>query len=147
MLVDTPGFDDTSKTDIEVLRQLANWLSASYHSGVLLAGLIYIHRIMDVRLGGSGLRNLLMFRKLLGDISLRRLILVTSFWDKFLPELGALREQELTRNESFWGRFVNKGTRVVRSYGDHDSALAVLDLFLSIRGPGVVLGIQRELVD
>jgi hypothetical protein len=147
MLVDTPGFDDTTRTDTEVLRQLADWLSASYHSGVLLAGLIYIHRIMDPRMSGSTLKNLRLFRKLLGDISLRRLILVTSFWDKILPEIGEPRERELTLNESYWGSFVDKGSRVARSYGDRDSALAILDLFLSIRGPGVVLDIQRELVD
>jgi hypothetical protein len=33
VLIDTPGFDDTNKSDTEVLRILYNWLKESYSDG------------------------------------------------------------------------------------------------------------------
>ena len=33
MLVDTPGFNDTHRTDIEVLNLLADWMKHSYEEG------------------------------------------------------------------------------------------------------------------
>src|SRR5258707_1287108 len=63
-LVDTPGFDDTYRSDTEVLRELADWLSQAYEHQIPLTGIVYMHRINDVRVGGAGMKNLRMFRKL-----------------------------------------------------------------------------------
>jgi len=41
--VDTPGFDDTYRSDTEVLREIASWLTDSYAKNVKLNGIIYIH--------------------------------------------------------------------------------------------------------
>ena len=32
VLVDTPGFDDTTRSDLEVLRMIAEWLNKTYAS-------------------------------------------------------------------------------------------------------------------
>lgn len=77
-LIDTPGFDDTNRSDTQVLTEIATWLGDSYRSKVLLHGIIYLHRITDVRMSGSARRNLLMFKHLCGDEYLKKVILVTT---------------------------------------------------------------------
>jgi hypothetical protein len=57
-LVDTPGFDDTERSDLDILRDVAFWLASVYTKEARLAGIIYLHRISDVRLGGQALENL-----------------------------------------------------------------------------------------
>lgn len=81
-LIDTPGFDDTSRSDIDVLREIAGWLTASYSNRVFPHGIIYLHRISDVRMQGSAKKNLLMFKKLCGDDALRKVVLTTTIWYK-----------------------------------------------------------------
>jgi hypothetical protein len=46
-IVDTPGFNDTYRSDNEVLKELADWLLKSYQDGVKINGIIYLHRISD----------------------------------------------------------------------------------------------------
>lgn len=74
-LVDTPRFDDTERSDSEVLKDVAFWLAAAYSKSVRLAGIIYLHRIIDPRMQGSALKNLRMFQKLCGDGNLGSVVL------------------------------------------------------------------------
>jgi len=36
LFVDTPGFDDTNKTDVEILNMIADWLKTTYAYTLLL---------------------------------------------------------------------------------------------------------------
>ncbi|KAK6067745.1 kinesin light chain [Seiridium cupressi] len=47
-LVDTPGFDDSKRSDTEILTLIADWLAGSDKGDTLLSGIIYLHRISDV---------------------------------------------------------------------------------------------------
>jgi GTP-binding protein EngB required for normal cell division len=116
-LVDTPGFDDTNRSDTEVLRELATWLTESYAAHIKLSGIIYLHRISDVRMPGSARRNLLMFKKLCGDNALKNVILGTTMWDRVSESEGVAREEELTSTPDFWGWMVSQGSRVFRHTG------------------------------
>jgi hypothetical protein len=78
-LVDTPGFDDSRTSDSEILRALAAWLTETYSANIRLTGILYLHRILDIRLGGSAMRNLRMFRKLVGEQNLASVVLATTF--------------------------------------------------------------------
>lgn len=42
-LVDTPGFDDTNRSDTDVLKAIATWLTKSYAKDVRLNGILYLH--------------------------------------------------------------------------------------------------------
>ncbi len=65
-LVDTPGFDDSERSDTEILTLIADWLQDSFEDRIFLSGIIYLHRISDIRMSGSSIKNLRMFRKLCG---------------------------------------------------------------------------------
>ncbi|KAJ1334959.1 hypothetical protein MN608_01691 [Microdochium nivale] len=64
-LIDTPGFDDmlpgSTRSDTEELKDIAFFLAQTYGRAIRLAGIIYLHRITDMRISGSALKNLAMF--------------------------------------------------------------------------------------
>ena len=81
ILIDTPGFDDTNRTDTDTLQALATWLVANKATNIKLSGLIYLHRITDERIGHSAKRNLTMMQNLVGDTNLKNVILVSTRWE------------------------------------------------------------------
>ena len=143
-LIDTPGFDDTHKTDTQVLREITNWLSTAYTADLKLTGIIYLHRILDVKIGGTAMKNLRMFKKLCGDDSLGSVVLATTFWGMTKPEIEQSREAQLTTRSDFWGHFIQKGSKVFRQDQGRESAAKIIDYLVSRRKP-VVLEIQREM--
>lgn len=143
-LIDIPGFDDTYRSDVEVSREVAFWLSATYEKNIQLSGIIYLHRISDARIGGSARRNLVMFQKLCGPGYLPNIILATTFWDIIEPGIGAARERELVEREDFWSFMHSRGSAVLRHSGSRQLAMAILERPLRSRRP-LTLQIQREI--
>ncbi|KAI8303891.1 hypothetical protein K4K61_006617 [Colletotrichum sp. SAR11_59] len=148
-LVDTPGFDDTNRSDTDVLREIATWLSNAYKETKKLHGIIYLHRTTDTRLGGSAMRNLFMFQKLCGQDALKNVILATTMWEDVKAELGNKREEELKNKSEFWGGMMNKGSTVLRHQNTQESALRLVKHFVE-KAPEeatTVLELQKEMVD
>ncbi|KAI6115143.1 hypothetical protein EDD16DRAFT_1472930 [Pisolithus croceorrhizus] len=146
VLVDTPGFDDTLMTDAQVLRQIANWLNATYKNHMKLTGVLYLHRISENRVPGTPLRNYNMFKELCGKENFKNVVPVTTMWDKVTEEVGSLREKEL--HADFWRSMISLGSSVHRFEGTMDSAWKIINSLsvatLLQRRP---LEIQRETVD
>ncbi|KAF8201903.1 hypothetical protein K438DRAFT_1965351 [Mycena galopus ATCC 62051] len=68
-------------TDTDILRQIVTFLHEQYSEDNRLGGVIYFHRITDARLGGVGVRNLRLFRKLCGEEATKNVVVVTTRWD------------------------------------------------------------------
>jgi hypothetical protein len=145
-LVDTPGFDDTKLSDMKVLETVATHLGLAYANKVPLNGIIYLHRISDVRLQGSARKNLRMFRKLCGPDNLKSVVLATTMWSKVTSEEGEARELELKTRSDFWGELIGKGCTVMRHSNDSESARRIVDYIVDLHHP-VVLDIQKEMID
>jgi len=146
VLLDTPGFDDTRKTDLEILQIIAQWLMDAYKLHVTLAGVLYLHRITDNRMAGAPHRNLQMFGSLCGDKAARGVVLVTTMWDKLKSkEVGEAREEDLKTN--FWAPMIANDASIRRFENTPESALAIIDNLVAQRREGVVLLLQEELVD
>lgn len=145
-LIDTPGFDDTYKSDTDILREVANWLSQAYENKVQLTGIIYLHRILDVRLGGSAMKNLRMFKKLCGDSSLASVVLATTMWDDVDEDAGNKREQELKTNPHFWAGMIANGSTVFRHDRQLSSAMDIISHLIKKERP-IDTDIAREMVD
>ncbi|KAM7222485.1 P-loop containing nucleoside triphosphate hydrolase protein [Rhypophila decipiens] len=146
-VVDTPGFDDTYRSDAEVLEEITEFLAAQYALKIPLKGVIYLHQIHENKMKGSARQYLEIFRSLCGDQALRNVMLVTTRWDRIgQGELGdALRrEQELI--DRWWGPMQKMGSHVTQFHGSRGEAEAMI-LELVRDRPSVVLDIQRELVD
>ena len=80
-LIDTPDFDNTNRSDSDVLKDLAYWLGISYEKKkIQLTGLIYLHPITHVRMAGTPFKNLRTFRKMVGSGSITSIALVLTMW-------------------------------------------------------------------
>lgn len=143
-LIDTPGFDDSTRKDTEVLRDIAGWMGVTYDKGIRLSGIIYLHNISHTRMAGSAMRNLFMFQKLMGQDCFPSIVLATSFWSNVDPMIGADREKELISTDMFWGEMYKNGSKIVRHTGDRQSALQILNILIRRKHP-IVTQIQREM--
>jgi len=144
LVIDTPGFDEAKRSDSEILTEIARLLSAQYELGVELKGIIYVHRITDIRYGRAAAKTFEIFKKICGEKPLKNVLLVTSRWTDGVDEkLGSQREGEL--KENFWAYMLDKGSNMSRFYGDHDSAVMLVSQLLI--KDSVVLELQRDLVD
>ncbi|KAJ3524909.1 hypothetical protein NM208_g11865 [Fusarium decemcellulare] len=145
-LIDTPGFDDTNKSDTEVLSEIAAWLSDSYKNKIRLHGIIYLHRITDVRMQGSAKKNLIMFKELCGQDALRKVVLATTMWDKVSKDEAEKREAELISTPDFWGWMLGKGSSCQRHDNTALSARRIVNALAS-DGKLITTNLQKQLVD
>ncbi|KAG1809655.1 P-loop containing nucleoside triphosphate hydrolase protein, partial [Suillus subaureus] len=144
-LIDTPGFDDTIRSDRDILIMITAYLSKTYEYGAKLAGVIYMHRISDFRMGGTSKRNFKVFRELCGERSLKNVIIMTNMWLQVTREIGEAREAELASMDKFFKPVLQKGARLLRHDGTLESAHTILRYL--INNQAAPLRIQQEIVD
>lgn len=145
-MVDTPGFDDDDQTDSEVLKKLVDWLVSTYRSGQRLNGILYLHRITDTRMRGSSLRNLKMFKELIGDEFYENLTLGTTCWSLIDSKSALERENELKTESKFWEIMISKGARLERI--PDDDVIKARDLVYKIASRDTApLQTQRDVVE
>jgi len=148
-LIDTPGFDDTYRSDAEVLGDIVNWLSQAYIEKIQLTGILYIHPISAKRMGKKATDSISSFKMLCGAEALRKVVLVTTFWDQVDYMVGEERERELRESALFWAIMLRHGSKVLRHYNDQSTAKAIIQHLLDIRteqDQGTFLDIQKEMV-
>ena len=91
-----------------------------------------------------------MFGKLCGDQAVKKVVLVTTMWDRIQrlgdPRTGERREKELFENYSSWKTMINYGASTARFLNDADSAWKIIDPILKQHATEVLL-LQEELVD
>lgn len=143
-LVDTPGFDDTERSDAVVLADVADWLAEAFHAGIKISGIIYLSRISDNRVSSSAKKSLLIFRKLLGQPNYSSVVIVTTHWDLVHPAAGAKRESELIETDGFWKELIKGGAAVRRHDKGVTSATEIINHILS-QNHRVTLQIQVEM--
>jgi hypothetical protein len=162
VFVDTPGFDDTKRSDSDILKIISDWLKITYvvperinavadfrltryERKLLLSGILYFHRISDTRMGGTPLRNLRMFEGLCGKSAFKNVVIATTMWDKVDEGIGAILEDELKNN--YWNAMIDRDSTTGRFLGTRDSAFRLIAPFLEAENNRTALLIQRELVD
>ena len=148
-LLDTPGFDDTSRSDTEILREIASTLTELYKRDHSLAGILYLHRITDPKMGHSAIRNLEIFKRLCGREAWRGVTFVTTRWDGIEEgtptwESAIERERQLATTEKYWASLIREGANVQRHFGTRGSALSIIDTLLHRRF-NISLAIQEDM--
>ena len=124
------------------MTDISRLLAAQYEAGVSLKGVIYLHRITDVRYQGSSLKALNIFKKICGQLALKNVLLVTTRWNEVDEAVGASREKQL--REDFWAYMLSNGSTMTRFHGTKDSAMVIVSELMSKQT--IVLELQRELV-
>ncbi|KAL8847920.1 MAG: hypothetical protein Q9221_007051 [Calogaya cf. arnoldii] len=131
-LLDTPGFDDTSRSDTDVLKTIAENLVGMYSKDIKLSGIIYLHRITDVRFTGSAYKNISVFKKLCGENCYPNVVLATTMWENLGGSgndttLGDQRETQLVETREWWGLMTQRGSKIFRHMDNIRSALEIVD--------------------
>ncbi|KAI9787689.1 MAG: hypothetical protein M1839_000220 [Geoglossum umbratile] len=145
-LIDTPGFDDTSLDDMEILASIASRVEAKNLPRIV--GVIYFHRITDKRLTGMSRMNLQISRAMCGEQFYPHIILVTTMWNTIPNETvmneAAEREKQLLQLPAFWGDMIAQRCKYERFFGTPESGIQILTLFQSLdKAP--LLHIEAEL--
>ncbi|KAG8720988.1 hypothetical protein FRC08_016458 [Ceratobasidium sp. 394] len=144
-LVDTPGFNDSLRSDIEILEEIATTLKSWDEEDPNIYGIIYIHRISDVRMSGSSCKSFSVFLNICGEEAMSHVSIVTSMWDTVSSEQGQAREVELLQNPLFFKRAIDSKAQIFRNDNPPDSALEIL--YKAIQPSPKRLLIQKELSD
>ena len=120
-----------------------------YEKDIKLAGIIYLHRITDIRMRGSNLRNLRMFGELCGDQAVKNVVLVTTMWDSGIPvtdEPESIYQRERQLFDKYWKTMISHGASTARFLNSANSAWKIIELILKQHETEVLL-LQEELVD
>ncbi|KAF8856749.1 putative GTPase Era, partial [Acephala macrosclerotiorum] len=134
-LMDTPGFDDTFSNDSDILSRIANCLANFHNERIPVSGILYLHPIDQPRMKGSDMKNLEVFREIVGKRNIANCFFVTTKWSKVSDEEGALREQELVEDGSFWKLMLDQGAQVMRFRGTRRSATEIIHSLCSAVDP------------
>ncbi|KAF5351175.1 hypothetical protein D9756_008404 [Leucocoprinus leucothites] len=145
VLVDTPGLDDQNKSDDFVLTKIAQWLRGmhserKHDSGTRekstkprISGILYLHRITDIRLKGSILKNLVAFQMLCGEDFYDKTIIATTMWPSrgdpnFDPEeeKDCRDRDQILRGEK-WKSMIDSGLDVSPFTGNPESAHGIIN--------------------
>lgn len=144
LLLDTPGFDDSARENLEVLNDIIShlYVYALRRTEIETRGVIFLHDISEKRFAGSQKKTLSILKALVGIENLGNVIVGTTMWsspgsDKFKME--EQRERNLL-NDQWKGMY--KTTRVLD--GSEDTAAQIVaDLFAR---PPVILLSQQEML-
>jgi hypothetical protein len=121
VLIDTPGFDDSERTDGEILKSIGKFLTESYDSHTLLTGVILLQSINANRATGTELKRTRVFKKICGGDAYEHVVIATTMWGEIANEAdGIRRQQERIKLPEFWGQLVSGGAKVCR----HDNTIA-----------------------
>lgn len=81
-LIDTPGFNDELRSDAETFQELVYWLGAADDRKFQLSGVIFLHRITDIRFHSSTRQALEIFKALCGKDAFCGTVVATTMWNQ-----------------------------------------------------------------
>ncbi|KAI0581321.1 MMR-HSR1 multi-domain protein [Pyrenophora tritici-repentis] len=149
-LIDTPGFDDTSTDYAGVFKKIAAFLCIvcdGPRKAFTIGGLIYVHRITDVRMSGSSLKSLRIFEKICGEQCFQHVTIVTTMWDQLQSpesnEAATIREKTLRERPEFFGALVGAGAMMER-HSNEQSARNIVEQ-LENKQRDISLQLQQEM--
>ncbi|KXN85553.1 hypothetical protein AN958_11120 [Leucoagaricus sp. SymC.cos] len=150
VLVDTPGFDDTRKSDLEILKTVSYWYKDVYRRGLEISGILYLHRITDNRMAGTPQKNLRLFKKLCGDEFYDLIFLTTTMWpEDDQNDEPIFHDRQAQLEDDYWADIIKRGRKSQRFRGTQESAWEILDNVIdaaAARQQRKILQIQDELV-
>ncbi|KAF9048794.1 hypothetical protein BJ165DRAFT_1058212 [Panaeolus papilionaceus] len=156
ILVDTPGFDDRERPDSEILSIIGKWLKETYSQQKQINGIIYLHRIQDVRFDAGVATTLSIFQKLCGGGPVYgRVVFTTSGWNNVQkPDWARHEEREKWLMDGPWKPMLIRSTDAATTSRfdatdeetEKDTVMRTLWTLVKSVNKTVLL-LQKELVD
>lgn len=146
--VDTPGFDDTQRSNTEILEEIATYFAKLYQKGVRFSGVLYLQRITDPRMSGTAIKNLELFKLICGTEVYPIVRLITTRWDevKSTVEHDACidRMRQLSDDPKYFQPLIHGGAQLLRHEMSAASGKAIIDSLL-LDEQKLGLNIQKEM--
>lgn len=141
LLLDTPGFDDSARDNLEVLNEIMSHLYslALQPEDFAMRGVVFLHDISETRFGGSQKKTLGILKALLGDANLGNVVVGTTMWDAKRYKQQEQRERALQDEQ--W-RGIHKTMRL--PHGDKRATENIIRELLK-REPALLLA-QEEML-
>jgi len=128
VLIDTPGFDDDARSDLEILEDIGKWLAKEgFTSNHQLDGLILLHPITHNRVGGMERKRTRLLEKILGADAYKRIVIATTMWDDLVSEDAMMgRVQGRVAEGGVWNDMCKQGARVMQHFNNTKSAHGII---------------------
>jgi len=146
-IIDTPGLDDSPRANLVVLKSIAAEVSKISKQTQTIGGVVYFHKITNLRLTGSDRTNIEVFEQICGRQFLHRAVFATTMWDTVSSADHRKFGQLHTSLEKMYSHLVEKGTKFLKFEGNDISATAVLQsLAKSATNPAPRLQLENEVI-
>ncbi|KAI6107657.1 hypothetical protein EDD16DRAFT_1620546 [Pisolithus croceorrhizus] len=124
VLLDTPGFDNTSISEKQILDMVSKSLEEVHNGRILLSAILLLHPITDNRLRWTPLKHLRLFQKLCGKEAMAQTGLVTTMWNEVDEDVG--NERMASLNNNYWRAMIAQGSKTYRFWNTPDAARELL---------------------
>ncbi|KAI5838867.1 hypothetical protein DFP73DRAFT_530682 [Morchella snyderi] len=143
ILVDTPGFDDSARDNIDVLLDIVSHLLYLRRKAdsFPLYGVIFLHDISEIRFSGSQKKTLSILRQMCGEQAMANVIVGTTMW--YPGKSKRFREQEQREADILTQHWRGIHSTVRLHEDDADAAAGILIALLDV--PCVNLLVQDEM--
>ncbi|KAF8153680.1 hypothetical protein K438DRAFT_2077181, partial [Mycena galopus ATCC 62051] len=148
VLLDTPGFDHSHKSDAEVLRNIALELESNRSplEDIVKASSYTGSFTCTDRVSNAAKQDFLGLRRLCGNKSVRNIVILTNMWDRVNAEVGRRRAGDLQFLDDLFTPALKEGARLMH-HTDGTVDLVHTIIRSMIRNQPEALAIQEELVD
>ncbi|KAK3671135.1 hypothetical protein LTR78_008936 [Recurvomyces mirabilis] len=143
-LIDTPGFNDTFRSDDDVFSEVAYTLVKAHQLGIRLGGIVYLQSMTDVRVQGSAVRSLRILEGLCGPDAYPSIVLAATHCESCSSIERDKKLTELRSKPAFWHDLCEGGSMVAEFRNTRPSALTIVDMLLD-RGQRHILSFQRQM--
>jgi len=132
-LIDTPGFDDDKRSDVQILEDIARWLARRAQKGKqLVDGIIFLHPITLNRVGGSERNRTRLLEKILGPNAFSRVFIATTMWDDLIEKGDdaavptEVRLQGRIAEGGVWHHLCSRGATILKHTNNRESAIKII---------------------
>lgn len=134
-LLDTPGFDDTHRSDAEMLEDVATWLAATFEQNILLSGVIFLEPVNTTRVSGSEHRRIRLFEKICGKHAFSNIVIASTMWSSVSQWPSSRRKvrdlmKQRLKTPDFWGHMTLHGARYEEHADTKASAHKIIRMLL-----------------
>ncbi|KAK4166623.1 P-loop containing nucleoside triphosphate hydrolase protein [Cladorrhinum sp. PSN259] len=140
-LIDTPGFDDSKRTEVDILKLISLHLMEKYMEGTMLNGVVFLQPINQPRVGAAELSRTRLFKKLLGEQAYERLVIGGTMWTNRNEAEGRIQKRK--EKDEIWGDMIRGGATVLPYDNTKKGALDIVRHLMKF-DPKQIL-IQKEL--
>lgn len=126
-LIDTPGWDDTYRTDTDILTLIGDYLGRTFSAGQLLQRVILLQPVDGTRVYGTERKRDRLYERISGMDAYRNIMVATTMWSTVVDQAAAdQRVQQRIESPEFWGSMVQGGARVMKHDNTQPSALTII---------------------